>query len=64
MKHYALIDETAVDTPAGLAPVVAQSAVSGVPGEGTGLSGAAYVSNSGIWSMERFEQVVASSDPV
>lgn len=64
MKHYALIDETAVDTPAGLAPVVAQSAISGVPSAGTGLSGAAYVSNSGIWSMERFEQVVASSDPV
>ena len=64
MKHYALIDETAVDTPAGLAPTIAQSDISGVPAEGTGLAGAAYVSNNGIWSMDRFEEVVQSSQPV
>ena len=43
MNTTAYFDASNVDTPAGLTPVVAMADISGIPSEGTGLAGSAYV---------------------
>ncbi|MBT8423539.1 MAG: hypothetical protein KJO67_01075, partial [Silicimonas sp.] len=53
MNTTAYFDATAVDTPAGLTPTVTMDAVSGIPSEGTGLIGAAFVPGSSIWNIDK-----------
>ncbi|NND22325.1 MAG: hypothetical protein HKO14_09570, partial [Silicimonas sp.] len=53
MNTTAYFDATAVDTPAGLTPTVTMDTISGIPSEGTGLIGAAFVPGSSIWNIDK-----------
>ncbi len=52
MNTTAFFDPATADTPEELSPSVAYSDVSGIPAEGSGLAGAAYVPGTSIWNIE------------
>ena len=59
----AYFDASAVDTPAGMSAAVAPPAA-GVPSQGTGLAGAAFVPGTGIYSIDKArEAAAAASEP-
>ena len=53
MNTTAYFDAADVDTPDGLSPSVDMQDISGIPSEGTGLSGAAFVPGTSIWSLAK-----------
>ncbi|MEM8882274.1 MAG: LamG-like jellyroll fold domain-containing protein, partial [Pseudomonadota bacterium] len=53
MNTTAFFDPDDVNTPAGLAPVVAVADISGVPSQGTGLAGAAFVPGTRISDIDK-----------
>ena len=57
------VGDFAIDTPAGMNPVVAAGDALGVPIIGTGLSGLAYAPGDHIWNLERLREVIAENDP-
>ena len=50
MNTTAFFDPTAVNTPADLATTVLATSVTGIPSQGTGLLGAAFVPGTSIWN--------------
>ena len=52
MNTTAHFHASAVDTPTGLAPAVTMDSITGVPSQGTGLTGAAFVPGTSIWNLE------------
>ncbi|MGI9394301.1 MAG: calcium-binding protein, partial [Boseongicola sp.] len=52
MNTTAYFDPATADTPQGLNPSVAFAGISGVPAQGTGLAGAAFVPGTNIWNIE------------
>ena len=55
MNTTAFFNPEDVNTPAGLAPALALTDISGVPSSGTGLAGAYYSANQGIFNLDRAE---------
>jgi len=62
MNTTAYFDASAVETPAGLAATISASDVKGIPSEGTGLLGAAYVPGTKIWNID-MARAAADADP-
>ena len=56
----AYFDASAVDTPAGMSAAVAPPAA-GVPSQGTGLAGAAFVPGTGIYSIDKAREAAAGA---
>ena len=52
MNTTAYFDVSAADTPEGLTATVSSTDVAGVPSEGTGLLGAAFVPGTSIWNTD------------
>ncbi|MEM9426344.1 MAG: LamG-like jellyroll fold domain-containing protein [Pseudomonadota bacterium] len=57
----AYFDAANPDTPAGMTAAVAIGAVTGVPSSGTGLTGAAYAPDMGIWNIDRAAEAAAGT---
>jgi len=57
----AYFDAANPDTPANMTAAVAQSAATGVPSSGTGLTGAAYAPGTGIWNIEKAAEAAAGT---
>ena len=62
MNTTAYFDAATVNTPEGLAPTIAAADASGVPSEGTGLLGAAFVPGTKIWNTTMAREA-ASAEP-
>lgn len=62
MNTTAYFDASATDTPEELSPTIAVDAVTGVPSEGTGLIGAAFVPGTKIWNTDMAREA-AAGDP-
>ena len=58
-----LFDASAPSTPAGLAPALGDSAITGVPVTGTGLVGAVYAPERSINSIDALKEVIAAGAP-
>ncbi|MEM9148048.1 MAG: LamG-like jellyroll fold domain-containing protein, partial [Pseudomonadota bacterium] len=61
--YFPYFDPADEDTPDGMTVTTAASAVSGVPAEGTGLSGLAYAPGDSIWSVTRLQEIIAANAP-
>ncbi|SMX24120.1 hypothetical protein [Boseongicola aestuarii] len=62
MNTTAYFDEASADTPEGLTATVSTTDVAGVPSEGTGLLGAAFVPGTKIWNTDT-ARAAAEADP-
>ncbi|MEM8774289.1 MAG: LamG-like jellyroll fold domain-containing protein [Pseudomonadota bacterium] len=56
MAYTYYFDPSNPDTPEGLSPVISSADVSGVPSSGTGLMGAAFVTGSSIWNIQKAKE--------
>ncbi len=62
MNTTTYFDASSADTPDGLAPSIAVTDISGVPSEGTGLLGAAFVPGTKIWNLD-LARTASEADP-
>ena len=61
MNTTAFFNPEDVNTPAGLAPALALTEISGVPSSGTGLTGAAFVPGTSIWNITKAAEAAAGA---
>lgn len=57
----AYFDASNPDTPEGMTPSVTIGDVTGIPSQGTGLAGAAYVPGTSIWNIEKAAEAAAGT---
>ncbi len=61
MNTTAFFDPTAVNTPANLVASVEASSITGIPSQGTGLLGAAFVPGTAIWNTTKAAEAAAGT---